>query len=466
MKRKKSVFSILACFLLFSLMLCACGKSNILSKATDGESLREESTGKTSGAAKAGIGSSDDSTSKTLDVMDSYSARERSEAIAAMPEGAFTPDSIMATPPPEIPDGKIFPGDDFLPVPTKRPISPQAGLLTASEWNDNKNPEFLKNLLANGQEQNYKSFFTVWGMTPFHQLKVCVNGFDGQPLKNASVTLLDANQKELYKAVTDNTGAAYVFYNLLTSEEVPTAVLVAFQGTSASYPLSASDLSAGTFAVSASGVSSTEKKLDLIFVIDTTGSMGDEINYLQKELEDVIRRVNKNNENLSIRLSVNFYRDTEDDYVVNPHEFSTDINSQLTYLASEYASGGGDYEEAVEQALHNAVYDHEYVEGSTRLLFHVCDAPAHNTQSIRTELQNTLLTASEKGIRIIPVASSGVDKGTEFLLRTFAMLTGGTYTFLTNDSGIGGDHIEATVGETVVENLNNLMVRLIDSYLE
>jgi hypothetical protein len=65
---------------------------------------------------------------------------------------------------------------------------------------------------------------------------------------------------------------------------------------------------------------------------------------------------------------------------------------------------------------------------------------------------------------MIPVASSGIDKYTEYLLRNEAMMTGGTYVFLTNDSGIGGDHLEATVGETVVEYLNRLLVRLINEY--
>jgi hypothetical protein len=73
---------------------------------------------------------------------------------------------------------------------------------------------------------------------------------------------------------------------------------------------------------------------------------------------------------------------------------------------------------------------------------------------------------AKKGIKIIPVAASGVDKNTEFMLRFFAIATSGTYVFLTNDSGIGGDHIQASVGEYEVEQLNDLIVRLIDKYLE
>ncbi len=74
--------------------------------------------------------------------------------------------------------------------------------------------------------------------------------------------------------------------------------------------------------------------------------------------------------------------------------------------------------------------------------------------------------ASAEGIRIIPIASSGVDKETEFLLRFMAINTNGTYTFLTNHSGIGNSHITPTIGQYQVEQLNDLMVRLIDEYVE
>ena len=45
-----------------------------------------------------------------------------------------------------------------------------------------------------------------------------------------------------------------------------------------------------------------------------------------------------------------------------------------------------------------------------------------------------------------------------------AIYTDGTYTFITNHSGVGNDHIIPTVGEYQVEQLNNLIVRLIEQY--
>ncbi len=69
------------------------------------------------------------------------------------------------------------------------------------------------------------------------------------------------------------------------------------------------------------------------------------------------------------------------------------------------------------------------------------------------------------GIRIVPVACSGTDKSTEFLLRSMALATNGTYTFLTNHSGVGNNHIEPTTDKYEVELLNNLLQRIIGQFL-
>ena len=71
---------------------------------------------------------------------------------------------------------------------------------------------------------------------------------------------------------------------------------------------------------------------------------------------------------------------------------------------------------------------------------------------------------AKQGIRLIPLASSGVDTETEFLLRSWSVMTGGTYTFLTNHSGIGNSHLEPTIGAYEVEKLNDLLARVISEY--
>jgi hypothetical protein len=196
--------------------------------------------------------------------------------------------------------------------------------------------------------------------------------------------------------------------------------------------------------------------------------MGDELVYIQAELGDVIARARTESaQRFDLRTSVNFYRDEGDEYVVRAFPFESDEEA-IASLRAQGASGGGDWPEAVDQALANAILEHEWSERArARLLFLVLDAPPHEgDQEIQSRIESATLAAAARGVRIIPVSGTGIDARTETLLRTFAILTNGTYTFLTNDSGIGGGHLDPDVPSYEVELLNDLLVRLIVESVE
>lgn len=93
------------------------------------------------------------------------------------------------------------------------------------------------------------------------------------------------------------------------------------------------------------------------------------------------------------------------------------------------------------------------------------DAPPHYTSEIVTQLHQTITEGASKGIKIIPIVTSGIDKNTEFLMRYMAISTNGTYVFITDDSGIGNEHLKPSVGQYEVEFLNELLLRLIKKIL-
>jgi len=72
--------------------------------------------------------------------------------------------------------------------------------------------------------------------------------------------------------------------------------------------------------------------------------------------------------------------------------------------------------------------------------------------------------AAEKGIRICPIICSGAAEVTEYTMREAAIYTGGTFIFVTDDSGIGGSHHDPELPNVTVELLNSLMVRLVNGY--
>ncbi len=338
------------------------------------------------------------------------------------------------------------------PYPEYEPEPPQAGLLTGGEWRDNDHWSDWKAIYSSRDDWNvYKE---DWRISFDNRISIKVTS-DGKPLEGAKVTCGSAS------AVTDNKGRAYLFYAAANSPTEP--ITVDYEEVSEEFDGVIGD---AELTCELSGVLPRDsKELDFMIMCDTTGSMSDELSYLQEELKDIITRIQNDNSNIPTRLSVNFYRDEGDEYVVCEYPFTKDIGTAVEELGKQYAAGGGDYPEAVHTALDSAINNHDWQEDSVKLMFLVLDAPPHNDPQIIDSVNSLVAQAAEQGIRIIPIASSGIDKSTEYLLRTMALTTGGTYTFLTNDSGIGGDHIEATVGAYNVERLNDMMVRIVNGYL-
>ena len=118
--------------------------------------------------------------------------------------------------------------------------------------------------------------------------------------------------------------------------------------------------------------------------------------------------------------------------------------------------------EAVAEILDETINKSNWDEESVKLAFLIYDAPPHN--GTEQSLQQSIKNAAEKGIHLIPVVSSGSERDTELFGRAAAIMTNGTYVFLTDDSGIGGSHMEPIIGSYDVEKLYDIVVRIIKDY--
>ncbi len=202
-------------------------------------------------------------------------------------------------------------------------------------------------------------------------------------------------------------------------------------------------------------------KLDISLVIDTTGSMGDEIAYLQKEFDALATTIGTRFPGAEQRWSLVLYRDTTDDYVARWFDFRTSPSEFRAKLAGASAGGGGDFPEAPDVALEVA-HKLSWRESAdtAKLMFWVADAPHHAGNEER--MARAVRGARDKGIHIYPVASSGVDGLAEHAMRSAAQLTGGRYIFLTDDSGVGNAHSEPKVPCYFVSKLDRAMLRMVD----
>lgn len=340
----------------------------------------------------------------------------------------------------------------------------QPGVITAGEWNDLAHWTFWKEIIT---KEPYHLVPHHWKFFPHRRVAVRLVDMKGAPVIDALIQLKQGTTT-LYTARTDNKGTAELWAGLLESNynTAASALQLDINGGRKLVP-AVTYFDEGVNVVTLPDNTAPVHKIEVAFAVDATGSMGDELEYLKTELLDVINRVKGNNPAATVATASVFYRDEGDEYVTRVSNFSTDPQSTINFIKAQRADAGGDWPEAVHTALEKSVNELQWsASARSRLLFLLLDAPPHDTPAVLKSLQATVPWASAKGVKIIPITASGIDKDTEFLMRFFALATNGTYVFVTNHSGIGGDHLEPTVGEYDVEFLNNLMVRLINHYAQ
>jgi hypothetical protein len=339
----------------------------------------------------------------------------------------------------------------------------KAGVLTSGELSDFRKWNYWNELGAG----EFSKFVSDWQFYPRERYTVQVMTNDNMPAVDVAVKLLDDNGKVVWQTRTDNTGKAELWANIFTGNDTKNNEYYAVVDNNGNEATSERlrQFSDGINVVKINKVCGYSNLVDISFVVDATGSMGDEINYLKAELSDIIGKLKKVQPDKTFRLGSIFYRDLEDEYLVRQSDFSEDISISTDFIDKQSANGGGDVPEAVELALMAAVNGMTWSENATaRILFLILDAPPHNSNTINEKLHEIIAKAAAMGIRIVPVACSGIEKTTEFLMRSIALATNGSYVFLTDHSGVGGSHIQPSTDKYDVELLNDLFIRLIAQF--
>ena len=330
----------------------------------------------------------------------------------------------------------------------------QAGKLTAGEVNDFTKWYFWTRVL----DDSHKKFISDWRIETRNRFTVQVTNKDGYPIVSRLVSLVDEKGNTLFQAVTDNTGKAELWANLLGTQASAENLQIRVDDESA--PAKSWSQGLNTFVLDE--VCDASDAVDVVFVFDATGSMGDELHYLQAEMRDVIDRAKDATGGLDIRTGAVVYRDHGDEYVTRLSRLTNDIKTTQAFIDKQSANGGGDFPEAIPEALMAAINSAGWnQEARARIAFLVLDAPCHKDSATIALLHEQILNAAAWGIRVVPVVCSGLDESGELLMRSIAMATNGTSFFLTDDSGIGHSHLKPTTDTLKVEHLNDMLVRTI-----
>jgi hypothetical protein len=289
----------------------------------------------------------------------------------------------------------------------------------------------------------------------------------GVPVVDAAV-VLKSGSEVLWNARTDNTGKAEL-WNMAPKIEGKTpkvrftAEVTAYGRTEMMDKVHPFEKGINFWMMD--GPCSMADQLDVAFVVDATGSMGDEIHHLKLDLDTFIKTIALRNKDINLRLGSVFYRDRGDEYVHRMSPFSSNAHVTDNFILDQKAAGGGDFPEALDEALKQAVLNMNWSSTArARIIFLMLDAPCHPDEPTYDTLQKYVAMAASKGIRIVPVACSGTDKFTEFMLRNMALLTNGKYLFLTNHSGIGNPHIEPSTDIYSVRSLLDEMLAVTSEF--
>ena len=315
-----------------------------------------------------------------------------------------------------------------------------SGVLTAAEYSDLENWDFFQELV-----QDQKISFPSYGLDPTNAVSVTVTDNNRQPLAGDKVVLLDDQGAALWETITDAEGKAWLFYDTNTN---PATVYAGGQNI--------------TFADEISVVSTANGQnntgLQVMFIMDTTGSMSDELNYLKEDFSAIVNETSSK----QILFSANFYRDQGDAYVTKCNPFTANPQTVQQQLDAEDAEGGGDTPEAVADILYETMVQADWEDGYNKIAFMIFDAPPHD--GTEKQIDAAIRAAAQQGIHVIPVVASNAARDTELFGRALAIMTNSEYVFLTDDSGVGDSHLEPIIGNYTVESLHDVIVRLIQEY--
>ncbi|HEY43424.1 MAG TPA: VWA domain-containing protein [Anaerolineae bacterium] len=317
----------------------------------------------------------------------------------------------------------------------------------------------------------YRLRCTEWNIL-VHEIDVSerhiiqITNEQGRPVLGAKVTISDDAGQELVTMYTHADGTVLFFPLASNSHDVQRYhVLVEKGSDKADFTLERDNREHSIVLEARSA--SNPVRLDVHFLIDATGSMSDEIQQLKANMITISERIHALPSNPDVRFGMTIYRDRGDLFVSRTFEFAPDIEKFTEELRNIAAEGGGDYAESLNEGLHNAIHLPEWrVEETISLIFLVADAPPHLDYANDYNYAEDVFEAIERGIKIFPLASSGLDDQGEYIFRQLAQISSGKFLFLTYGAGgAPGDETPHHVDDYSVLSLDELVVRLVEEEL-
>lgn len=337
-------------------------------------------------------------------------------------------------------------------------VAQNASPIRAGEWDDNA---------------NYREFQRYLGQVtqPIHTADVRARRFlvvrdvAGKAVSRCPITVSDDAQHQVTLTTTASGRAILFPYAEGLTGKSFSASAHCMEG-SAQTKVALDDDGDGTAEMRLATPRREDARLvDVAFVLDTTGSMSEEIASVKSTIQKVARTLQSSQ--LQVRIGMIEYKDRSDAFVTKTYGFTTDLAAFSAKIANLEAGGGGDTPESMNAGVHAALTDLEWSPRAvSRMAFVIADAPPHLDYPNDADYAVDMKTAAHRGIQMFGVAASGMDALGQAVLRQMAQYTGATEMFVmrggAGPQSVGGGDPTSSCGGTQQQyasgNLDGLIV--------
>lgn len=174
-------------------------------------------------------------------------------------------------------------------------------------------------------------------------------------------------------------------------------------------------------------------RMDVVFLIDTTGSMSDEIEVVKEKMRDMVAEIASGDPAPRVRFGLVLYRDRGDEYVTKVVELTDEIDAIVARIGEVQAGGGGDEPESLNEALHVALRDVNWDpdEEVDKTVFLIADAPPHMDYEGDYQYADEIQYAVLHNIVVHSIGCSGLSEEGNSIFRQIAQGSEGTFNLLT-----------------------------------
>lgn len=182
---------------------------------------------------------------------------------------------------------------------------------------------------------------------------------------------------------------------------------------------------------------SKKPQVEVVFCLDTTGSMGGLIAAAKAKIWAISNQIASGKPTPDLKVGLVAFRDKGDVYVTQVFDLTADLDAVHAKLKTFQAQGGGDTPEHVNAALFDAVHKIKWStdKKTLRIVFLVGDAPPHMDYNDDVKYPETCKKACEKGI-IINTVQCGNDPECSKFWRDICAKAEGSFVQIAQEGGV------------------------------